>query len=66
MEIENKLDEDFLFYLGFTNSYFNEMKDKSEAEHCKVNKSLNQWYNNAGPSKNPAGLKRTHSRHEPD
>lgn len=36
MEIENKLDEDFLFYLGFTNSFFNQLK-KEDVDRCRVN-----------------------------
>ncbi|KAF2885988.1 hypothetical protein ILUMI_20185, partial [Ignelater luminosus] len=34
-EIENKLDEDFLFYLGFTNSFFNQL-NKKDVDRCRV------------------------------
>lgn len=38
MEIENKLDEDFLFYLGFVTNYFRNLKEQSDIEKCQV------WY----------------------
>ncbi|KAF2901326.1 hypothetical protein ILUMI_04860 [Ignelater luminosus] len=34
-EIENKLDEDFLFYLGFTNSYFKHL-NKKDIDICRA------------------------------
>ncbi|KAJ3638080.1 hypothetical protein MTP99_001488 [Tenebrio molitor] len=35
MEIENKLDEDFVFYLGFVNSYLKHVRDKDIRFHCE-------------------------------
>lgn len=43
MEIENKLDEDFLFYLGFISSYFHNLKDKTDIDKCQV--SIAKIYN---------------------
>lgn len=36
MDVENKLDDDFIFYLEFANSYLNNFEDKFEADHCRV------------------------------
>lgn len=36
MEIENKLDEDFLFYLGFTTNYFHNLKEQADIDKCQV------------------------------
>lgn len=36
MDIENKLDEDYLFYLGFTNSFLQRIADPAELEKCYV------------------------------
>ncbi|XP_044264548.1 uncharacterized protein LOC123011256 [Tribolium madens] len=35
MEIENKLDEDFVFYLGFVGTYFKHIRDKDIRHHCE-------------------------------
>ncbi|KAJ3648501.1 hypothetical protein Zmor_020299 [Zophobas morio] len=35
MELENKLDEDFVFYLGFVNSYLKHVRDKDIRFHCE-------------------------------
>lgn len=35
-EMENKLDEDFLFYLGFTNGYINRIAEPGEIAKCRV------------------------------
>jgi hypothetical protein len=40
MEIENKLDEDFVFYLGFVNSYLKHVRDKDIRFHCEVSRIL--------------------------
>ncbi|KAB0800105.1 hypothetical protein PPYR_07985 [Photinus pyralis] len=34
--IENKLDQDFLFYLGFINEYLKNFKDEAELAHCNI------------------------------
>lgn len=39
MDIENKLDEDFLFYLSFTNGYLSRIQSPEDAEKCKVSSS---------------------------
>lgn len=36
MELENKLDEDFLFYLGFVTNYFHNLRDKGDVDKCQV------------------------------
>lgn len=36
MEIENKLDEDFLFYLGFVTNYFHNLRDQADIDKCQV------------------------------
>ncbi|KAK4884846.1 hypothetical protein RN001_001117 [Aquatica leii] len=36
VDIENKLDEDFLFYLGFTNTFFDQFENPDEVEHCRA------------------------------
>ena len=36
METENKLDEDFLFYLGFITSFLRQITDADEATRCRV------------------------------
>ncbi|RZC43002.1 uncharacterized protein BDFB_011753, partial [Asbolus verrucosus] len=35
MEIENKLNEDFIFYLGFVNSYLKHLHDKETKHKCE-------------------------------
>lgn len=36
MNIDNKLDEDFLFYLSFTSGYFNRVQPPTDVEKCEV------------------------------
>lgn len=36
MEVENNLDKDFLFYLGFITNYFHNLKDEAEINKCQV------------------------------
>lgn len=36
MDVENKLDEDYLFYLGFTNSFLRRLSDPVDVEKCYV------------------------------
>lgn len=36
MDKENKLDEDFLFYLGFTNSFIHKLQNPEDKAKCNV------------------------------
>lgn len=36
MNIDNKLDEDFLFYLSFTGGYYNRIQPETDVEKCQV------------------------------
>ena len=59
MELENKLDEDFVFYLGFVNSYLKHVRDKDIRFHCEVRtRILSPSSNQAFPAMAPETVRR--------